>query len=129
MTAALDNHLPAIAKQHLTNMATSLDHRIDVARTNNDYRLLELLLKEKDQLESLPGHWLDAPKNIGERLRFLWKKIVQTFENADKLNVEKIVDISGNVWWYAHDPRTGKALWAESEPEIVKWIEDNDLGN
>ena len=129
MTAALDNHLPAIVRQHLTNMAASLDHRIDVARANNDYRLLELLLKEKDQLESFPDHWMNAPKNIVERFQFLWKKVVQSFENVGKLNVEKIVDVSGNVWWYAHDPRTGKTLWAESEPEIVKWIEDNELGN
>ena len=129
MTAALYTHSPEIANQHLTNMATSLDHRIDVARANNDSRLLELLLKERAELEPVPGQWVNAPKNIIEKLRFLWKKVMHAVEHSNNLNVEKIVDVSGNVWWYAHDPRTGKTLWAESEPEIVKWIEDNNLGN
>lgn len=128
MTTVLHKHSPAIAKQHLKNIVSSLEHRIEVARENHDSRLLELLLKEKAQLESFPGQWASVPRTLINTLGHLWHQIQQAIENADRLHVEKIVDEAGNVWWYAHDPHTGKALWAETQSEVVKWIEDNDLG-
>ncbi|MEM9447797.1 MAG: hypothetical protein AAGA75_04610 [Cyanobacteria bacterium P01_E01_bin.6] len=128
MATALYTHSPAIAKQHVSNMAASLERRIEVARANNDNPLLELLLQEKAELDSLPGQWVYAPQDIFGRVKSFWKQMMQSIENANKLHVEKIVDGSGNTWWYAHDPRTGKTQWAESESEVVKWIEDNNLG-
>jgi len=133
MTSVLyNNHSQAIAKQlsqqHLKNMIASLDHRIAVARANQDSRLMELLLQEKRQLESWSGDWAITPKNLIQKFRFLWQQIGRAIANGEALHVEKIVEASGEVWWYAHDPRTGKTLWAESEPEVVKWIEDNNLG-
>jgi hypothetical protein len=129
MATALYNHSPAIAKQHLVNMTSSLERRIEVARATNNHQLLELLLKEKEELESLPGQWVYTPDNVLGNVKRAWKNTVRFIENVNKLHVEKIVDLSGNTWWYAHDPKTGKTQWAETESEVVKWIEDNNLGS
>lgn len=115
----------AIAQQHLNNISASLAHRLEVARANNDYDLLWQLQQEQNRLNSLHR----AGSNTkAHGLKQFWKQVVAAIQNADQLNVEKIVDESGETWWYAHDPRTNKTLWAESQSEIVKWIEDNNLG-
>ncbi|MEL6222808.1 MAG: hypothetical protein AAFR31_09240 [Cyanobacteria bacterium J06627_8] len=128
MSTALYNHSPAIAKRHVSNMASTLERRIEAARSSQNYQLLELLLKEKEQLDSLPGQRIYSPTSIPGKIKLLWNQIVASIRNTNKLHVEKIVDLSGNVWWYAHDPSTGKTQWAASESEVVKWIEDNNLG-
>ncbi|MEB3210070.1 MAG: hypothetical protein VKL39_01890, partial [Leptolyngbyaceae bacterium] len=99
MATALYTHSPAIAKQHVSNMASTLDRRIEVARANNNQQLLELLLKEKEQLDSLPRQWDYTPRNLVAKVKHIWTQLVQAIENSNKLHVEKIVDLSGNVWW------------------------------
>ncbi|MGB3491772.1 MAG: hypothetical protein WBA57_03520 [Elainellaceae cyanobacterium] len=114
-----------IAQQHFNNISASLAHRIEVARANNDRDLLSQLQQEQNLLES--------PYGVGSTtkahgLKKFWQQVVTAIQNADQLTVEKIVDESGETWWYAHDPRTAKTLWADTQTEIVKWIEDNNLG-
>lgn len=131
MTSILHSHpsSPAIAQQHLNNMSASLAHRIEIARANNDQQLLTQLQYEQKQLESLQSpRSFSGTSSYLNRFRRFWKQVVVAIQNADKLHVEKHEDVSGEVWWYAHDPRSNKTLWANSEAEIVKWIEDNNLG-
>lgn len=117
---------PAIARQHLNNMSASLAHRIEVARANDDHNLL-LQLKQEQQLLQESDYIAGSRTKFGGLQQF-WQQIITAMQNADKLHVEQIVDESGEKWWYAHDPRTDKTLWADTQAEVVKWIEDNNLG-
>lgn len=107
-------------------MSASLARRIEVARTNNNHALLSQLQKERQILEEA-GYATGSRSKLGGLQQF-FRQVVTAMQNADKLHVEKIVNESGETWWYAHDPRTDKTLWSDTQSEVVKWIEDNNLG-
>jgi NAD-dependent oxidoreductase involved in siderophore biosynthesis len=127
MTATFYIHTPSIAEQHRANMAATLAHRIEVAQRNNDVHLLEQLKREQRELENATPY--RTASGLLQKLGHLWQDVMKAMAQADLLKVEEVVDRDGEVWWYAHDPKTGKALWAQSEAEVIKWIEDNHLGH
>lgn len=45
------------------------------------------------------------------------------YASRTQLTVEKICDSSGNVAWYAYNPRTGRSRYAESQAELISWLE------
>jgi hypothetical protein len=126
MTATFYLHTPSIAEQHRANMAATLAHRIEIAQRNHNTQLLEQLKREQRELERATPY--RPARGLLDKLNHLWQNVQQAIAQAELLKVEEVVDRDGIVWWYAHDPKTGKTLWAENEAEVVKWIEDNNLG-
>jgi hypothetical protein len=114
--------------QHYANLLAHLARRMDTARQHNDSRLLALLEQEQQQLAA---EWSSTQRAIAPSIPLVqqfWHWLVQSIKDSSQLHVEKITSTDGNTWWHAYDPRTGKALYAESESEVVKWIEEHHLG-
>ena len=38
--------------------------------------------------------------------------------------IRRILDRSGQTWWYAHDPLTGQTTYLESEEDVQIWLEE-----
>ncbi len=120
-----------ITQKHLDNIAASLTHRLEVARANQNFGLVAQLEQERQELQRqyrlptlvrTPHPSLLA---IGQRL---WSDLKTAIVQSTQLSVDRWVTDAGEVWWQAHDPQTGKALYTDSEAEVVQWIEDNGLG-
>jgi len=115
--------------QHYENLLAHLSRRMEAARQRNDRRLLAMLEQEQRQLQaewSAPA--MPAIAHPANGLRAWWQRLMTVIENSSKLQVEQLQGAGGAVCWYAYDPSSGKALYAESESDVVKWIEDNRLG-
>lgn len=113
--------------KHQASMEASLAHRLEVARATRNTQLIALLEKEAQQIKAQAPHPVGLPE-IFSTVRYWWAGVKQGIENSTKLSVEKIVDESGTTWWYAHDPRSGKTLYAETDTDVLQWIEENNLG-
>lgn len=108
--------------QHHTNVVKSLNHRLEVARANQDTRLVALLEQEqkqitvtdRDQFESLQYH-----------LSTLWDDFLTLIRGDVDLRVWQTVDQQGDRWWCAYNPQTGQSVYADSETEMRLWIEQN----
>lgn len=116
-----------IYHQHYANLLSRLAQRMELARSRDDRHLLSLLEQEQRQLET---EWsiqrAIAPRQNG--LKALWSRFKAALDNSSKLHVERLTGSGDATWWYAYDPCSGKALYAETESDVVKWIEDNRLG-
>ncbi|MFE4107874.1 hypothetical protein [Almyronema epifaneia] len=126
MTTATKNTHFFADSQHQANIAAALAHRIEVAQANRDSRLLSLLEREKQQLEA----WSHSTPRLhgGQRIQQWLQAIRQQWRQRSQLQVKLTQDADGNRWWYAHDPRTGKTLYAESAADVMCWIEEHRLG-
>lgn len=115
-----------VETQHQANIAASLAHRLEVARATRNTQLVVLLEQEQRQLQaqSRPSRLSNLFSSLNQR----WHNLILAIENSSKLSVERVVDEAGSIWWYAHDPATGKTLYAETEADVLQWIEDNRLG-
>ena len=60
--------------------------------------------------ESSVGHW--------------WHRLVDTLAGANGLQVWQRRDRSGNRYWNAYDPATGRSTTSGSKAEILAWIEE-----
>ncbi|MBD0335642.1 MAG: hypothetical protein ICV62_09145 [Cyanobacteria bacterium Co-bin13] len=114
-------------EQHRTNLLSNLNRRIAIAKSQPNEFLVALLEQEKRQIEA---DWT-RPLKISplQRLRQSWSNLKTALANQSQLQVEQVQDEVGQPWWYVFDPRTGKTLYAESENEVVFWIEENRLGH
>ncbi|ASC69940.1 hypothetical protein XM38_008700 [Halomicronema hongdechloris C2206] len=108
---------------HRTNLLARLEQRIAAAQIRHDEQLLALLEQERQQLQMGWGQ-----SNDGNRLVRFWQWLERALWSPPELQVKSLQDKAGQLWWYAFDPRTGKTLYAESETDVIKWIEDNHLG-
>jgi len=109
---------------HRTNLLARLEQRIAAAQARHDQRLLALLEQERQQLQI---SW--TPSTGSNPLVRFWQWLKQTLLSSPQLQVTSLRDNTGQLWWYAFDPRTGKTLYAESDTEVIQWIEDNRLGH
>jgi len=125
MATALHFNLDEIDARHQASIAASLNRRLEVARATQNFQLIALLEQEQQQLGL-------APKQHGSaliaKIKQVWNSWMDAIAHHSMLSIDQIMSESGTVLWRAHDPRTGKTLYAESECEIVQWIEDNNLG-
>lgn len=112
--------------QHRANIMASLSHRLEVARNTHNTQLIHLLEQEQRQLSS--PHLLNQGTPILEAIQHWWGSLTHAIASASSLTVQQMWDEQGNLWWYAHDPISGMSLYAETEAEVVTWIEDNYLG-
>lgn len=119
-----DSHLFV---KHQASMEASLAHRLEVARAAHNTQLIALLEREAQQIKAQTPHSGGIAQVFNNILHW-WANVKQNLENSTKLSVEKVVDEAGVTWWYAHDPRSGKTLFAETDTEVLRWIEENNLG-
>lgn len=64
-------------------------------------------------------------KLVGQFQKFR-QSIIKTFFSSE-LQVRQVVS-DNNVWWYAYNPQTGNSVYADSETELMIWIEENYQG-
>jgi hypothetical protein len=108
--------------RHQAAIAESFNHRLAVAQSNQNAELLGLLAQEQQQLtQSLP----DQATVVSTSHLSLWQRLVQAFTIPQQLQVQRIRDRAGQLWWYAYDPQTGNTVYADSETEMRLWIEQN----
>jgi hypothetical protein len=125
MSTTLQANSSETAAQHQAAILASLSHRIAVAKASQNIELVFLLEQERRQLNQDDQRGVRA---ISDRLKQVWRNWMRAIDESSRLSVERIVGDSGTILWRAYDPMTGKTLYAESTSEIVKWIEDNRLG-
>lgn len=124
MTNTLHVHDDQILSRHRDSIMTSLAQRLQRARSANDFRLVQLLEQEKQEIEqevSLPrsrSHWLTKTQS--------WLSSI-LFGKAE-LQISQFVDSTNDQWWYAFDPQTGQCVYADSEAELRLWIKNNYQG-
>lgn len=110
---------PELSARHQANITASLAHRLEKARTERNNQLVALLEQEQIQIEtqeSVASSTAIAPSQT------LWQRLIGKFSQSSAISVERIVD-SGSVFWRAYNPITGETRYAETESEIIDWIE------
>ncbi|HEY9763667.1 MAG TPA: CHRD domain-containing protein [Trichocoleus sp.] len=115
-------------EKHCANLSVNLAHRIHVAKAQRNGSLVALLEQEKRQLEQFWRKPSDALTPT-QRLKAFWATLKDSLANQLQLQVEQVSDDAGRLWWYAFDPRSGKTLYAESESDVIQWIEENRIGH
>lgn len=115
-----------IFAKHQASIAASLAHRLDVARANHNLQLVAQL--EREQALLLNYSTTHPVRSWMSQVRTAIQQMVKAIAPISQLVVEQVADPSGSIWWYAFDPRSGKTLYAETESEVIRWIEDNRLG-
>jgi hypothetical protein len=112
---------------HQDSMMTSLMHRLEVAKAAQNFQLVELLERERQQLieqETVPQK---IARVLGTWANTLGQNLSQALWGSAKLQVREFMQGSDH-WWYAFDPRTGKYVYADSEIELRLWIKANYQG-
>jgi hypothetical protein len=104
---------------------TSLAQRLQRARSANNFRLVQLLEDEKQQLEQE----FSPPKARSPWLTSLQNWLNSILFGNTELQVSQFVDSANDQWWYAFDPQTGRCVYADSEIELRLWIKDHYLSS
>ena len=124
-----NNHVD-LDVMHRDSILASLEHRLTVAKSKDDSRLVELLEQERRQIEAdgrsqslLPA--LTFLSTGIAKLKTLWQVVTESAKHSADLQVWQSSDRNGNMWWFAYDPKTGRSTCAESESDMRVWIEEN----
>ncbi|MGV0027534.1 hypothetical protein [Phormidesmis priestleyi] len=133
MNTTLQVNASEIAAQHQAAILASLSRRIAVAKAAQNVELVFLLEQERRQFDQNNQPRMRAisssdPQGVADQIKQVWRNWMRAIDESSRLSVERIVGDSGVILWRAYDPMTGKTLYAESSSEVVKWIEDNRLG-
>jgi hypothetical protein len=126
MTNALLTNQSELIARHQANIAASLAHRLDHARATQNAQLLALLEQEKQQLrqnESLQPAF--SPIRWG---RGFWNRLTEALFQPSQVSIEPMVGSSGAIIWRGFDPRTGETRYAETEGELIDWVEAKVYG-
>jgi hypothetical protein len=110
--------------KHQLNILSSLEHRIKIAKLEQNLQLVDLLEIEK---KSIDPTFLqsNAERSPIDWLNRLINGLIDNFVPKTELQIKKLSDTFGNEWWYAYDPKTGKSVYADSDSEMRLWIESN----
>ncbi len=127
MATALQVNPSKVSAQHQATIAASLAHRLAVAKAAQNTQLVTLLEQEQHQLDSTSNHAIGLSE-LAANVKRVWNSWLNALDRHAQLSVKRVVGESGMILWHAYDPQTGKSLYAESSSEVVKWIEDNRLG-
>ena len=111
---------------HHQSMMDSLQHRWETAQAKKDKRLLELLEQEKYQLRKEAYH-PNAWQSLQSGFHSVQKGINKIFFGGSTLQVNEF-DVGSDHFWFASDPMTGRCVYADSESELIIWIEENYHG-
>ncbi len=96
--------------RHQANIAASLAHRIQKAKAAQNADLLALLEREQRQL------------SIASPIKAAWQRSINAL--PDRVSIEPLISETGAIAWRATDPRSGETRYAETEAELIDWIED-----
>ncbi len=114
---------PQLVAKHQANIAAALAHRLEKAKMAQNLQLVALLEQEQRQLQGqvpgVQGLWTASVQWLAN----LRAQLVQAVAEPAELSIERIVGDSGHVLLRAYDPETGETRYAETESEIVDWIE------
>lgn len=127
MATALQVNPAKISAQHQATIAASLAHRLAVAKAAQNHQLVALLEQEQHQIDRTSNRSLGL-SGLAVNVKRVWHSWLDALDRHSQLSVKRVVGESGIIFWHAYDPQTGKSLYAESSSEVVKWIEDNRLG-
>lgn len=53
----------------------------------------------------------------------LWTTFMTAINQKPEPQIWQECDRTGNTWWRAYDPITRESLYAESEGEVMQWLE------
>jgi hypothetical protein len=109
-----DNNARELALKHQASIFSSLAHRLEIARENQNLQLLSLLEQERQQLAQNP------PKSSG-LLKGFWNWLMPPME----ISIDLIPTSSGDFIWCGYDPRTSETRYGETEADMVDWLEEN----
>jgi len=109
-------------QKHQANVVASLNHRLEVARANQDTRLIALLEQEQQQIAANSDR---RSGSLRDQLSGLWDDFLALIRGDSSLRVWQSVDDHGYQWWCAYNPQTGQSLYTDSETEMRIWIEQN----
>jgi len=126
MATILHANNTQIVARHRDSMMASLARRMEVARSQNDFRLVELLEQEKRQIAS-DEEFDGILRSLAIGLKNLKQRFDQAVFGGVELQVRQFINGSDR-WWYAFDPQTGQSVYADSEAEMRLWIEGNYQG-
>ncbi len=111
-------------RKHIASMWDSLERRIEVARINHNTELLAMLELERTAIAPYQGTTMAAPVNNVESL---WQALRNILLPKAELKVKQVCDRAGNQWWYAYNPITGQSVYADTDNEMRRWIEQQTL--
>lgn len=127
MDEALHLTSSEIFAKHQDSMMSSLAHRLEVAKAENNVQLLELLEEEKRQLAHLYPEPAQPFRSLLDSLKSLWQNFRLAFLSDSSLKVFEYLE-GNDHWWYAFDPQTGQCVYADSQAELLLWIKENYQG-
>lgn len=77
------------------------------------------------QLEPLYAHKTVKKALFWTKLTNMGQNISQFFNTSLELQVWRIVDQNGNIWWSAYNPKNGQSVKRISEEQMRIWIEQH----
>lgn len=80
------------------------------------YKELELIPDSVPQ----PGA---GPLRVAAWLWSLWQSLATAMTRDCEPQIRQSLDPSGQLWWDAYDPITGKTTYLESEDEVYRWLD------
>ncbi len=125
MMNTLLNNQPELAAKHQANIAASLAHRLEQARAARNFQLLTLLEQEQQLIQSQPTQNV-KPIQWGKAVL---ARLMNASANSSAVSLEAITSDSGAVIWRAYDPTTGETRYAETEAEVIDWLEAQRSGS
>jgi hypothetical protein len=112
-----------VAAKHQASMMASLAARLEKARLASNELLITRLNQEQLQLAQAVGNQPTSGR-LGQSVRSIWQRVVAAIVQPALPVVESVVTPQGIVW-RAYNPATGESRWAETEGDVIDWLEAN----
>lgn len=122
MMSTLLNHQHELSAKHRANIAASLAHRLNRARAARNFQLLSLLEQEQQQLNQRQLTQTTLP-TLTQWGKAVWNRFVNATISCPAISIQAITGDSGDVIWRAYNPTTGETRYAETEAEVIDWVE------
>jgi hypothetical protein len=112
--------------RHQASMMASLSYRLKVALETQNFQLVELLEREKQQIESDSSGYRMTRSLMGwlEVIQGFWAELTWSYPELKFYEYANGTD----YWWYTFDPQTGRCIYADSEAELRLWVKENLAG-
>lgn len=121
MMNALLNHQSEVSARHRANIAASLAHRLAQARAARNFQLLSLLEQEQQQLNQRQPTQTNL-STLTQWGKAVWNRLVNATASP-AVSIQAKTGDSGAVIWRAYNPTTGETRYAETEAEVIDWVE------
>ncbi len=107
-----NSYSPDLAIKHQTSISKLLRHRIEIAKSNQNFGLLTLLEQESQQLEQN----FQKPQVSAKSF---WSWLITPTD----ILIEQVPSVSGGMVWRGYNPLTGHTRYGETEAEMIDWLE------